>query len=153
MADPPETAPAAEQPVEREPRRLDRKTLLPVLLIAAVIIVPVAVWAIGAGGGGDSLRVEQYVSYYTGGPEIVIAIPRKYNNMAETGNKAERGGRVPGLGREAGVAGQRGLAVHRRARLRPPARPPAGFGRAAESGGDVHGRGDEASPDRRVAAY
>jgi hypothetical protein len=88
MADPAETAPPADQPVEREPRRFDRKTLLPVLLIAAVIIVPVAVWAVGSGGSDDSLRVEQYVSYYTGGPEIVLAIPRKYNNMAETGNKA-----------------------------------------------------------------
>jgi hypothetical protein len=88
MADPPETAPATDQPQEREPRRRDRKSLLPAVLIAAVIIVPAAIWALGAGGGDDSLRVEQYVSYYTGGPEIVIAIPRKYNNMAETGNKA-----------------------------------------------------------------
>jgi hypothetical protein len=77
MADPPETA-----------RRLDRKVLLPAILVAAVIIVPVAIWAAGSGGSDDDLRVEQNVSAITGGPEIVVAIPRKYNNMAETQNKA-----------------------------------------------------------------
>jgi hypothetical protein len=77
MADPPESG-----------HQFDRKVLLPAILIALVIIVPVAIWAAGSGGEDDGLRVEQNVSYYTGGPEIVVAIPRKYNNMAETNDKA-----------------------------------------------------------------
>jgi hypothetical protein len=61
--------------------------MLPAILIAAVIIVPVAIWAVASGGGGgDELRVEQYT--LDGQQEIVVGIPRKYNNMAETGNKA-----------------------------------------------------------------
>src|SRR5436853_2911482 len=86
MADPPETAPATEERAEHVEGRSDRKALLPILLIAAVVIVPVAVWALGS-GGSDSLSVQQNTNYYTGGPEIVVGIPKKYNNMAETNNK------------------------------------------------------------------
>ena len=72
---------------EPEPRGPDRRAILPAILIAAVIIVPVAIWAVASSGGGDDrLRVEQYSS--GGQQEIVVGVPRKYNNMAETGNKA-----------------------------------------------------------------
>src|SRR4051812_16586163 len=77
MADPPEPQ-----------RRFDRKLLLPAALIAALVLVPIAIWAASSGGSDDGLRVDQGVSYVTGGPEIVVAIPAKYNTMVETGNKS-----------------------------------------------------------------
>jgi hypothetical protein len=90
MADPPEARVPAPAGHDAEPhRRFDRKLLLPALLIGAVILVPIAVWAASSGGNDDGLRVQQNVSYYTGGPEIVVAIPTKYNTMAETGNKKQ----------------------------------------------------------------
>ena len=81
--------PAPETEAGEHGERQGRKVLLPALLIAAVVLVPVAVWALGSGGSSNNgLVVEQGTSYITGGPEIVVSIPRKYNNMAETGNKA-----------------------------------------------------------------
>jgi hypothetical protein len=90
MADQPEgTAAAPQTRAEEHDGRSGRSVLLPVLLIAAVIVVPVAIWALGSGGSnGNGLTVQQGTSYVTGGPEIVVSIPRKYNTMAETGNKA-----------------------------------------------------------------
>lgn len=75
--------------MEDEParRRPDRKTLLPIVAIGALILVPVAIWAASSGGSEKKLRVEQAVSAY-GGPEIVVNVPRTLNNADEVGGKA-----------------------------------------------------------------
>ena len=43
---------------------LDRKTLLPGLVILALIVVPVLVWAATGGGGSNQLRIDQGVNIY-----------------------------------------------------------------------------------------
>ena len=68
-------------------RRLDRKTLLPIAAIAALILVPVAIWAATSGGSEKKLRIDQAVSAY-GSPEIVVNIPRTLNTADEVGGKA-----------------------------------------------------------------
>jgi hypothetical protein len=81
---------SAETPVpnamqaENEPgRRFDRKTVIPLLAILALIVVPIAIWAATSGGSGEKLRIDQAVSVY-GGPEIVVNVPKKVNTMSET---------------------------------------------------------------------
>jgi hypothetical protein len=83
----PETAPEPSHGPDGG-RRFDRRTLLPILAIAALILIPIGIWAASSGGSDDKLRIDQNVSYITGGPEIVVAIPKKYNYMSESGNRA-----------------------------------------------------------------
>jgi len=64
---------------------LDRKTLLPGLVILALIVVPVLVWAATGGGGSNQLRIDQGVNIY-GSPEIVVNVPKKLNTPAEANN-------------------------------------------------------------------
>jgi hypothetical protein len=68
-------------------RRLDRRTILPVAAIGALIVVPILIWAATSGGSGDKLRIDQAVSV-TGGPEIVVNIPKNLNTPAEAKNSA-----------------------------------------------------------------
>jgi hypothetical protein len=65
--------------------RFDRKTLLPLLAIAALIVVPVLIWAATSGGSDNKLRIDQGVSVY-GGPEIVVNVPKNLNTPAEAKN-------------------------------------------------------------------
>jgi hypothetical protein len=94
MTDPPESTAGTPPEEQHEPaaspshRRFDRKTMAPVLAIAGLVLVPIAIWAASSGGNDDKLRIDQNISYVTGGPEIVVAIPEKYNYMSESGNKA-----------------------------------------------------------------
>ena len=67
--------------------RLDRKTLLPVLVILALVVIPVVVWAATSGGGDKKLRIDQGVSVY-GGPEIVVNVPKDLNTPGEAKNSA-----------------------------------------------------------------
>jgi hypothetical protein len=66
--------------------RLDRKTVLPLIVILALIVLPIVVWAATSGGSnGNSLRIDQGVSVF-GGPEIVVNVPKKLNTPAEANN-------------------------------------------------------------------
>ncbi len=75
--------PPAPLPEDESGRRFDRKTIIPLLAILALIVVPIVLWAATSGSGGEKLRIDQAVSVY-GGPEIVVNIPKKVNDMAET---------------------------------------------------------------------
>lgn len=75
--------PPAPLPGDESGGRFDRKTIIPLLAILALIVVPIVLWAATSGGGGEKLRIDQAVSVY-GGPEIVVNIPKKVNDMAET---------------------------------------------------------------------
>ena len=74
-------APPAPMPEEEPGRRFDRKTIIPLLAILALVVCPIAIWAATSGGGGDKLRIDQGVSVY-GGPEIVVNVPKKLNTRA-----------------------------------------------------------------------
>jgi hypothetical protein len=79
------SAPAADAEKTHEGLQLDRKTILPALVILALIVVPVLVWATTSGGSDDNLRIDQGVSVY-GEPEIVVNVPPKLNTPAEANN-------------------------------------------------------------------
>jgi hypothetical protein len=82
--------PSAPSPpdLESQPRRrLDRRTLLPVLAIGALIVAPVAIWAATSGGSDNKLRIDQGVSAI-GEPEIVVNVPKNLNTPAEANNSA-----------------------------------------------------------------
>ena len=75
--------PTATPPEDDPGRRFDRKTVIPLLAIAVLIVVPVAIWAATSGGSGSQLRIDQAVSVY-GGPEIIVNVPKKLNTVSET---------------------------------------------------------------------
>ena len=77
--------PAAGADKRRAGLALDRKTILPALVILALILAPILVWAATSGGSGDKLRIDQGVSVY-GEPEIVVNVPIKLNTPAEANN-------------------------------------------------------------------
>ena len=66
-------------------RRLDPKTILPLVAIAVLVFVPVAIWAATSGGGKNNLRIDQGISIY-GEPEIVVNAPKKLNTPSEANN-------------------------------------------------------------------
>jgi hypothetical protein len=74
---------ATEPASEHEHRRFDRRTAIPIAALAVLVIAPVAIWAATSGGSDTSLRVDQGVSA-SGGPEIVVNVPKKLNNTDET---------------------------------------------------------------------
>jgi hypothetical protein len=78
---------APESREEDHGHRFDRKTLVPLLAILALIVVPVLIWAATSGGNDNKLRIDQGVSVY-GGPEIVVNVPKKLNTPAEAKNSA-----------------------------------------------------------------
>jgi hypothetical protein len=84
MSSRPSTA-STPDPVTEGRRRLDRKTILPLLAIAALIIVPVLIWAATSGGNDGKLRIDQGVSL-VGEPEIVVNVPKNINTPAEARN-------------------------------------------------------------------
>jgi hypothetical protein len=82
------SAPAADAD-DRRGLALDRKTIIPLLAILALIVVPVLVWAATSGGGSDLLRIDQGVSVI-GSPEIVVNVPNKLNFPAEANSTKVR---------------------------------------------------------------
>jgi hypothetical protein len=79
------SAPPVEDPENRSRRGLDRKTVLPMLAILALVVVPVLIWAATSGGSDNKLRIDQGVSVY-GEPEIVVNVPKKLNTPDEANN-------------------------------------------------------------------
>jgi hypothetical protein len=67
--------------------KTDRRTLLPIAAIAALIVVPVAIWAATSGGSDTKLRIDEAVTP-SGSPEIVVNIPGRLNTRDETSNSA-----------------------------------------------------------------
>jgi hypothetical protein len=79
---------ASDPGLESGPRRaLDRKTVLPALVILAVIVAPVLIWAATSGSSEKKLRIDQGVSAI-GEPEIVVNVPKNLNTRAETHSSA-----------------------------------------------------------------
>jgi hypothetical protein len=66
-------------------RRLDARTIIPALVILALIVVPILIWTTSSGGNDDELRIDEGVSL-TGGPEIIVNVPPGRNTPAEAGN-------------------------------------------------------------------
>jgi hypothetical protein len=75
----------ADHAEEKHGLSLDRKTILPAIVLLALIVVPVLVWAATSGGSDNKLRIDQGVSVY-GEPEIVVNVPKNLNTPSEAKN-------------------------------------------------------------------
>jgi hypothetical protein len=78
-------APLENSDDRQKRRRLETKTILPILAIVVLVVVPIAIWAASSGGSKNNLRIDQGVSVY-GGPEIVVNVPKKLNTPSEANN-------------------------------------------------------------------
>jgi hypothetical protein len=76
------------QPGDRgKTRGLDARTVIPALAVLALIVVPILIWATTSGGSDKELRIDEGVSV-TGGPEIVVNVPKDRNTPGETRNSS-----------------------------------------------------------------
>jgi hypothetical protein len=79
--------PAASPNEERRTRSLDLRTIIPAVAVLTLIVVPILIWATTSGGSDEGLRIDEGVSV-TGGPEIVVNVPKDKNTPDETSNSS-----------------------------------------------------------------
>jgi hypothetical protein len=81
------TVPPTPTDDRKKGRALDARTIIPALAVLALIVVPILIWATTSGGDDNELRIDEGVSV-TGGPEIVVNVPKDKNSPRETGNSS-----------------------------------------------------------------
>jgi hypothetical protein len=79
--------PAVKGAEDRGWRGLDARTVIPAAAVLALIVVPILIWATTSGGSDEGLRVDEGVSL-SGGPEIVVNVPKDKNTPDETNNSS-----------------------------------------------------------------
>jgi hypothetical protein len=81
------SAPPTQPRDSEKGRGLDARTIIPAVAVLALIVVPILIWATTSGGTDDGMRIEEGVSV-TGGPEIVVSVPKDKNTSGETSNSS-----------------------------------------------------------------